>query len=1196
MRLDFRPLSVTVVTLVLGASGAATASVASADPLNAYRIKATPANLKALALKGFDITEGRNRKDGTIEVVGTAERVGASKLGGKRITNFRDSAQAARGAGSRAGSPTAGADDSAFTVWTKYDAVAGDDKEQYTEEYDRLLADTRGIVKKRVVGQTANGRDIIALQVTKGATGADIPGRPAVLYTAMQHAREWLAGETCRRTLEHVVADYGKTTSSGKEITTLVNSTELWFVCVANPDGYEFTFTPGHRLWRKNLADNDTNGVITDGDGVDPNRNYPSNWGRDDEGSSPDPRSETYRGSGPASEPETKAMQALFEEIHPVFHKNDHTAAQLLLYPQGFQQDTPTPDDPIFTALAGDPFRPGVEGFLPELSAGLYVTNGDFTDYAYNLQDSLSFTPEGTAAEDPNVSGFEYADSPLQIDQEYRRHLEFALDLARSASHPDDPTSHLGNKAAAFDVDAFKFSYGDPQAVGAVVKRALGAVTMKFRVDGGAVKSVPAKDYLGGERYNKDKGVFYRRVRAFVVGTNPGQQVEVWFSGGGQESTHFTYSAVSETTNPVLLLANEDYSGKVPNAAPASGPSYLDTYKAALDAAGVKYDVYDIDARGRTAPNALGVLSHYSHVVWYSGDDYVTRAPDAPGGSGMDRLSVDTQNEVRDFLNDGGKLFFTGKNAGRQFSEGYTYNPFQVEEGTYCQNANPTCIIAQDDFLQYWLGAYLRVTGGGEDPDDGTAFPVHGTTGAFDGLDLTLEPTGGLNDAGTATLLTTSSILDPAKYPLFADSKAAGEWLRPYAAPFAPHDGGYFVSAGADDAAYKRLQKPFSVPAGGGKFDFWTSFDLEGDYDYQFVEIHTVGQDDWTTLVDANGNTSTDTGLSCPTTGDGSAWQTIHPFLAHYQTVSGGGDACTSTGTSGSWNAATGSSGGWQHWQMAIPPAYAGKNVEIAISVASDPASLGLGAWVDQVQLLDSADAPINSADPSFETGLDGWTLPGPPGPAGTQPQNPATGWERAQSAPFVETPIVTTTDTVYTGFGLEAVTGAAKQGDLMKAALAHLGTPTKPVFDAPAPTVDGAGSSGTQPNPGGGPAIPGNPTLPAPAQKKRLTSLKLGSRSLAAALSRGIAVTVKCTAGCTVGLKLTVDTKARKRYRLPGRTLGTATVRLTKSGTRITRIRLRSGFRPRLAKAKSLLVTVTATQPGARPAVKKSAKLPLKR
>ena len=85
----------------------------------------------------------------------------------------------------------------ADTPW--FDEIAAacrpvaDDKEQYTEEYQRLVDDFPSIVAKRVTGTTYNGREIIAMQVTKNATGADIPGRPAVLYNAMQHAREWLA-------------------------------------------------------------------------------------------------------------------------------------------------------------------------------------------------------------------------------------------------------------------------------------------------------------------------------------------------------------------------------------------------------------------------------------------------------------------------------------------------------------------------------------------------------------------------------------------------------------------------------------------------------------------------------------------------------------------------------------------------------------------------------------------------------------------------------------------------------------------------------------------------------------------------------------------------------------------------------------------------------------------------------------------
>jgi len=251
----------------------ATPALAARGDLNAYRVEATGKNLRALAEAGFDVTEGRDRKTHTVEVVGTQRQIDALKLGGgaEKVVDAkgRSSADRSRAANQRSASalapdPTAGASDASYRVWRKYDAVAGDDHEQYTEFYDRMLAEHPNLVRKRVVGQTYNGRDIIALQVTKNPTGADVPGKPAVLYNAMQHAREWLAGETCKRTLSYFVDNYGKTTSAGLEVTPLVDNNELWFVCVNNPDGYEYTFTPGNRLWRKNMADNNGNGILGD--------------------------------------------------------------------------------------------------------------------------------------------------------------------------------------------------------------------------------------------------------------------------------------------------------------------------------------------------------------------------------------------------------------------------------------------------------------------------------------------------------------------------------------------------------------------------------------------------------------------------------------------------------------------------------------------------------------------------------------------------------------------------------------------------------------------------------------------------------------------------------------------------------------------------------------------------------------------
>ena len=121
------------------------------------------------------------------------------------------------------------------------------------------------------------------------------------------------------------------------------------------------------------------------------------------------------------------------------------------------------------------------------------------------------------------------------------------------------------------------------------------------------------------------------------------------------------------------------------------------------------------------------------------------------------------------------------------------------------------------------------------------------------------------------------------------------------------------------DEAYKRLSRTITVPAGGATISFWTSYNLELDFDYLIVEAHTVGQDDWTTLPDQNGHTSNDLSTDESCTGGWSnpadTANVLHPFLQHYQTFNEDG-TCSNTGTTGEWNAANGSSSGWQQWQL----------------------------------------------------------------------------------------------------------------------------------------------------------------------------------------------------------------------------------------------------------------------------------------
>ncbi len=183
----------------------------------------------------------------------------------------------------------------------------------------------------------------------------------------------------------------------------------------------------------------------------------------------------------------------------------------------------------------------------------------------------------------------------------------------------------------------------------------------------------------------------------------------------------------------------------------------------------------------------------------------------------------------------------------------------------------------------------------------------------------------------------------------------------------APSTGTSFAVSQRADSSYKRLLRRISVPAGGATVDFTITRATEADWDFAFVEVHTVGEDDWTTLEDLNGNTSQDTGNSCL------LWPALHPFISdHYQTVDTGAGTCDPTGATGEWWAASGASGGPEQWRVDLA-AYAGRDVELSISYASDDVVQMPGVFVDDVVVSTGVGST------SFESGLDGWTVPGAP-------------------------------------------------------------------------------------------------------------------------------------------------------------------------------------------------------------------------
>ena len=75
-----------------------------------------------------------------------------------------------------------------------------------------------------------------------------------------------------------------------------------------------------------------------------------------------------------------------------------------------------------------------------------------------------------------------------------------------------------------------------------LAKRSLGAVTLRYQINGGAVQSEPTSEWDGDETYGPGNDVYYHVVRGSVTGTSPGDSVKVWFTGGGATSDSFTYA------------------------------------------------------------------------------------------------------------------------------------------------------------------------------------------------------------------------------------------------------------------------------------------------------------------------------------------------------------------------------------------------------------------------------------------------------------------------------------------------------------------------------------------------------------------------------------------------------------------------------------------------------------------------------
>ncbi|MFJ6568217.1 M14 family metallopeptidase [Streptomyces sp. NPDC091292] len=316
---------------------------------------------------------------------------------------------------------------------TPFDFPSADSRyHNYAEmnaEIDQRLQQYPSLMSKRVIGKSYQGRDIVAIKVSDNV--ATDENEPEVLFTFHQHAREHLTVEMALYLLRELGAGYG----SDSRITNAVNGREIWIVPDLNPDGGEYDIATGsYRSWRKNRQPNTGSTNV----GTDLNRNWNFKFGCCG-GSSGSTGSETYRGPSAESAPEVKVV-ADFVRSRVIGGKQQitagidfHTYSELVLWPYGYTySDTAaglTQDDrDAFAAVGGK--MAASNGYTPQQSSDLYITDGSIDDWLWGNQKIFGYTFEMYPS---SAGGGGFYPPDEVIERETSRNRDAVLQLLENA-------------------------------------------------------------------------------------------------------------------------------------------------------------------------------------------------------------------------------------------------------------------------------------------------------------------------------------------------------------------------------------------------------------------------------------------------------------------------------------------------------------------------------------------------------------------------------------------------------------------------------------------------------------------------------------------------------------------------------------------------------------------------------------------
>ncbi|XP_058517395.1 carboxypeptidase B [Ochotona princeps] len=270
--------------------------------------------------------------------------------------------------------------------------------EAWTKE---VAAQNPNLISRSVLGTTFEGRSIYVLKVGKSKSN-----KPAIFLDCGFHAREWISPAFCQWFVKEAINNYGKDTVT----TELLDKLDFYVVPVVNIDGYIYTWTK-NRMWRKTRSTKSGTSCV----GVDPNRNFDAGWCQ--LGASSSACDETYCGSAPESEKETKALADFIRNNLSSIkaYLTIHSYSQLLLYPYSYSYKLPS-NNAELNALAKAAVQKlkalyGTKYTYGPGATTIYPAAGGSDDWAYDQGIKYSFTFE---LRDTGRYGFALPESQIQ--------------------------------------------------------------------------------------------------------------------------------------------------------------------------------------------------------------------------------------------------------------------------------------------------------------------------------------------------------------------------------------------------------------------------------------------------------------------------------------------------------------------------------------------------------------------------------------------------------------------------------------------------------------------------------------------------------------------------------------------------------------------------------------------------------------